>query len=177
MKTKGLIRFVIYFKLAAKNSSNSQKISDRLIKPIGFTENYTSLCAYEVETGKNKFFNIKRITEENNSVQQNKPLIDKPDAFGFTAQNGEKFTVELKLSLRAYLLLKEEHPLVKSYIKENSKNNTYNLSIVVNNPKPIKRFDLGLLDDVEVVGSKKFQFHLKSFVYSVLENNHEDFGE
>jgi hypothetical protein len=47
---------------------------------------------------------------------------------------------------------------------------------VVNNPKPITRFVLGLLDDVEVVGSKEYQSHLKSFIYSVLENNQEDFG-
>jgi hypothetical protein len=65
---------------------------------------------------------------------------------------------------------------VKSYIKDNSKNNTYNLSIMVNNPKPITRFILGLLDDVEVKGSKEYQSYLKSFIYSALENNQEDFG-
>lgn len=162
------------------HSANSQKISDRLVEPIGFTDNYSSLCAYEVETGENKFFNIERITDVNNSgvpqAHQDKHTIDKPDAFGFTEQNGEKFNIELKLSLRAYLLLKEEYPLVKTYIKENSKNNTYNLSIVVNNPKPITRFVFGLLDDVEVIGSKEYQSHLKSFIYSALENNQEDFG-
>jgi hypothetical protein len=65
---------------------------------------------------------------------------------------------------------------VKTYIKENSKNNTYNLSIIVNNPKPITRFVLGLLDDVEVIGPKEYQLHLKSFIYNALENNQEDFG-
>lgn len=47
---------------------------------------------------------------------------------------------------------------------------------MVNNSKPITRFVLGLLDDIEVVGSKEYKSHLKSFIYSVLENNQEDFG-
>jgi proteasome accessory factor C len=142
------------------HSANSQKISDRLVEPITFSDNYNSLIAFEVETGENKYFNIERITDvlelNTNQEFQEKHKNDKPDIFGFSELNGEKFEVELRLTLRAYLVLKEEYPLVQPLVKKEPNKETYLLKCNVNNPKAITRFVLGFPDEVEVVSSEKF---------------------
>ena len=147
------------------HSANSQKISDRLVEPITFSDNFNSLIAFEVETGENKYFNIERITDiieiNTNQEFQEKHKNDKPDIFGFSELNGEKFEIELRLTLRAYLLLKEEYPLVQPYVKIEPNKETYLLKCNVNNPKAITRFILGFPKDVKVIGSVKFMEHIK----------------
>jgi proteasome accessory factor C len=147
------------------HSINSQKISDRVIEPICLTDNYNSICGFEVETKTNKFYNLERITEVIllNEQQEFQKLhqIDETDIFGFSKLNGERFQVELSLTLKAYILLKEEYPKIEKHIKKNKKSNNYVLKIDVNNPKPITRFILGLKDDIEIIGSPKFKEYLK----------------
>ena len=142
------------------HSANSQKISDRLVEPITFSDNYNSLIAFEVETGENKYFNIERITDiielNINQEFQEKHKNDKPDIFGFSELNGEKFDVELRLTLRACLILKEEYPLVQPYVKKESNKETYLLKCIVNNPKAITRFIMGFPEDVLVIGSEEY---------------------
>jgi predicted DNA-binding transcriptional regulator YafY len=150
--------------LKSYHSANSQKIDDRLVEPIAFTDNYTSICAFEEDTQKNKYFNVERITdvEQLDAKQEYKNLhkLDPVDVFGFTEWNGEKFYIQLRLSLRAYVILKEEYPLVHPYLKKEPNKETYLLECNVNNPKTITRFILGFPKDVEVVGSEKY----KSFI-------------
>jgi predicted DNA-binding transcriptional regulator YafY len=150
--------------LKSYHSINSQNISDRLIEPISFTDNYNSICGFEVETKTNKFYNLERIIEVIllNEEQEFQKLhqLDEMDAFGFSKLNGESFQVELTLTLRAYILLKEEYPKIEKHIKKDKSLDVYNLKIEVNNPKPITRFILGLKEDIEVTGSKSFLKHL-----------------
>ena len=145
-------------------SINSQKISDRLIEPISLTDNYNSICGFEVETKTNKYYNLERITEvillNEHQEFQNLHQLDEMDAFGFSKLNGELFQVELTLTLKAYILLKEEYPKIEKFITKDKGSDTYYLMIEVNNPKPITRFILGLKDDIEVTGSKSFLKHL-----------------
>lgn len=160
-------------------SANSNTITDRLVEPISFTDNYTSLCAFEVETAKNKFFNIERITEVEVLQKQNefesKHQLDTPDTFGFTALNGLPFDIDIRLNLRAFVLLKQEYPMVISFVKQEPKTSYYRLKTSINNPKPVVRFVLGLLDDVEIIGSNEFKDYLKNYVVTTLENNKSDF--
>jgi proteasome accessory factor C len=160
-------------------SANSNTISDRLVEPISFTENYTSLCAFEVETAKNKYFNIERITEVNVLQKQNEfenqHQLDTPDAFGFTALNGLPFDIDIRLNLRAFVLLKQEYPMVSTFIKQEPKTGYYRLKTSINNAKPVVRFVLGLLDDIEIIGSIEFKDFLKNYVFTTLENNRSDF--
>jgi proteasome accessory factor C len=159
-------------------SANSNTITDRLVEPISFTDNYTSLCAFEVETAKNKYFNIERITEVEVLQKQNEfeehHQLDVPDAFGFTALNGLPFDIDIRLNLRAFVLLKQEYPMVVTFIKQEPKTGYYRLKTSINNPKPIIRFVLGLLDDVEIIGSVAFKDYLKNYVFTTLENNKSD---
>lgn len=146
--------------LKSYHSANSQKIADRLIEPISFTDNYTSICGYEEATKNNKYFNIERITEvlQLPTKQEFKHLhkVEQTDVFGFTEWNGEKFDIQLRLSLRAFVILKEEYPLVIPLIKLESNKSSYLLTCSINNPKPITRFILGLANEVVILGSPEF---------------------
>jgi len=161
------------------HSANSNTITDRLVEPISFTDNYTSLCAFEIETAKNKYFNIERITEVEVLPTRNEfddqHQLDTPDAFGFTALNGLPFDIDIRLNLRAFVILKQEYPMAVSFIKQEPKTNNYRLIMSINNPKPVVRFVLGLLDDVEIIGSVAFKDYLKNYVFTTLENNKSDF--
>lgn len=156
------------------HSANSQTINDRLIEPIQFTDNYTSLAAYEIASGQNKYFNIERIGDVKLT---NKPFahhqqhqFKKPDAFGFGA-SAKTYEIKLRLNLRAYVILKEEYPAVSAYIKaEPKKQNSYVLSIAVNDVKPITRFVMGLIEDVEIIGSDEFIEHLQKLTQRLLIN-------
>ena len=150
--------------LKSYHSINTQKISDRVIEPISLTDNYNSICGFEIETKTNKYYNLERITEVIllNEQQEFQKLhqLDKMDVFGFSKLNGKRFRVELTLTLKAYILLKEEYPKIGKYIKKDKNSDIYNLKIEVNNPKPITRFILGLKEDIAVTGSKSFLKHL-----------------
>lgn len=150
--------------LKGYHSINTQSISDRVIEPISFTDNFNSICGFEVETKLNKYYNLERITEVVliDEQQEFKELhhLDEMDVFGFSDKNGEKFIVELSISLRAYILLKEEYPKIEKYVKKESNSERFIVKVEVNNPKPITRFILGLRDDVEVLGSNSFKNYL-----------------
>lgn len=150
--------------LKGYHSLNTQKISDRIIEPITLTDNYNSVCGFEVETQLNKYYNLERITEviQLEEEQQFHPLhqLDEMDVFGFSEKNGQKFSVELLISLRAYILLKEQYPKIENHITKEINTEKYRVKIDVNNPKPITRFILGLKDDIEVIGSESFLKHM-----------------
>ena len=155
-------------------SANSKTISDRLVEPIKFTDNYTSLAAYEIESGTNKYFNIERIADVKVTT---KPIAFKekhnyhtPDAFGFGATH-TNYDIHIRLNLRACVILKEEYPMVIPFIKAETKRNTYVLKIKVNDLKPITRFVLGLLDDIEIIGSTEFKTHLQHIASKLLNNS------
>jgi hypothetical protein len=103
--------------------------------------------AYEITSQKNKTYNLDRITavEFTNKAFtfEEKHEHQIPDAFGFSF-TGEQHNIELELSLKAYLLLKDEYPLTIPYIKYNPKSDLYELKIQVNDLKPIQRFMRGL---------------------------------
>ena len=128
------------------HSINSETISDRLIEPFGFTDYYHTLMAFEVASAKNKTYHLDRITaiefNKRGFTFEEKHEKKIPDAFGFSFQ-GEKHDLELDLSLKAYLLLKDEYPLTIPYVIYNSKKDLYEIKIQVNDLKPIERFVRG----------------------------------
>ena len=150
--------------LKGYHSINTQVITDRIIEPIALTDNYNSVCGFEVESQLNKYYNLERITEVIliDESQEFKDLhhMDELDVFGFSSKNGEKFIVELSISLRAYILLKEEYPKIEKYIKKDTNSENYLLNVEVNNPKPITRFIMGLKDEIDILGSKEFISHI-----------------
>jgi predicted DNA-binding transcriptional regulator YafY len=155
------------------HSVRSQNISDRKVEPIELSENYDSLCAYELKSGENKYFNLSRISEvevlKSNTKHKSKHYVIPTDAFGYAENNNPKYDIDLRLSLRAYLLLKEEYPRTLQFIKPEPKTQTYLLKLTVNDALPITRFVMGLLDEVEILGSFDFQEHLLLYVSQLLD--------
>ena len=147
-------------------SANSKTTTDRLVEPIGFTTNYIQLWAYEISSGETKTFKVSRIggveileKEWEYESQHKKGYIDIFRMHGFN-----KFNVKLKLGVKAASLLKEEFPLAEKHLVEHTDNNDsryYILDLDVCSYEGVGRFVLGLLDDIEVVGSEEFKIFLK----------------
>jgi predicted DNA-binding transcriptional regulator YafY len=136
------------------HSLHSNKVSDRIVEPICFTDNYNSLVAYEVKTRTNKYFNIERITQVEVMKQKMKFNSEHryamPDLFGFS-DNGVQHDVELTLTLRAAVLLREEYPSATPCISLNNKTQHYNFKAVVHNFIPLQRFITGLPGEIQII--------------------------
>lgn len=148
--------------LKSYRSSNSGKVSDRLVAPIRFGLNMHDLLCYELSTKKHKTFKITRIesveiTDESiSSLNLNSKVIT--DAFRISSQ--EQLPVVLKLSLMAANLLSEEYPMTKEKITQIS-SQEFIYSDNVCSYEGVGRFVLGLCTEVEVVESLDF----KSFLH------------
>ncbi len=141
-------------KLKNYHSINGESISDRIVEPLAFTDNYSSLIAFEIDSMNNKYFNIQRISSVETLNKEwsyiDEHQIELPDAFGFAP--GDKLNaIHLELSMKAYLLLKEEYPLCSPYLKPIPKSKKYELKMEVNDLKPINRFIEGLKDEIEII--------------------------
>ena len=140
-------------------SANSQTISDRIVEPMCFTDDYQSVSAFEVKTKQNKYFNIERMTEvvvlDLKMKYEKHHEFYKPDIFGFQGKSLNK-EIEIQMSMRASLVLKEEYPMSIPYIKHIPDTDRYYFMAKVQSFQAPGRFVLGFLEDVKVVGSKDF---------------------
>ncbi len=131
------------------HSINSESISDRLVEPFGFTDNYHTVMAFEIASQQNKTFNLDRITTVELTGKpfsfEQKHEKQTPDAFGFS-ENGKKTFIEIDLSLKASLLLKNAYPLTTPFITFNAKKDCYELKIEVNDTQPIELFLKGIAE-------------------------------
>jgi proteasome accessory factor C len=133
-------------------SANSQQVTDRIVEPIKFTNNYTSLVAYELASDTIKYFNLERITDVQIKIQsmtnEAKHEDVKPDVFGF-GENEKSYALAMKMSLRAWLFLKDEYPMTIPYTKKDQKSGDYILTTTVYSLVPAKRFAKGLPGEIE----------------------------
>jgi predicted DNA-binding transcriptional regulator YafY len=132
------------------HSAHSNEIRDRLVEPIHFGDNYQSIMALDTTDKICKQFKLDRIGEvivldkgfEFESLHQK----NQTDIFGF---NGDANTwITLELSLRAYLLLREEFPLSVPFLTKQE--NHYLFHGPVANFDGVGRFTLGLLDEITI---------------------------
>jgi proteasome accessory factor C len=143
------------------HSANSNEIRDRLVEPIHFGDNYQSVIALDTNDKVCKQFKLDRIGEiiqidklfEFESLHQK----NQSDIFGFTGDASAWITLEL--SLRAYLLLREEFPLSVPYIEKQEKDYLFNGPVA--SFEGVGRFVLGLMDEVKVIGPENFKSFLK----------------
>lgn len=154
-------------------SIHTNKVSDRIVEPIRFTDDYRNLAAYEIETGKNKFFNIERIASaelrKTPFRHAEKHRYKVPDVFGFQ-QTAAPFDVELLLPLRAAVLLREEYPMTASCLHPVQGKTIYRFKAVVYDFKPAIRFVLGFLEEIEIVGGAAFKEALQKRISTFLQN-------
>lgn len=143
------------------HSANSNEIRDRLVEPIHFGDNYQSIIALDVQDKICKQFKLDRIGEviEMKTTFMHEPLHQKnqSDIFGFMGDSSTWITLEL--TLRGYLLLREEFPLSIPYTERTD--NAYRFHGPVSNFEGIGRFVLGLMDEVRIKGPQTFRAFLE----------------
>lgn len=139
------------------HSANSSVIRDRRVEPVHFGDNYESVIALDCQDKKCKQFKLDRIGEivELDSAFEFDKLHRRTttDIFHFTGDNSEM--VMLKLSLRAFLLMREEFPLSIPYVEQMEDHYLFNGPVA--SFEGVARFVLGLQDEIEVVGPKSFR--------------------
>ena len=143
------------------HSANSSEITDRLVEPISFGDNYQTIVALDTKDRQTKQFKIDRIGEivEGDKNFQFEDLHQKTttDIFGMTGRRSTSITLNLKM--RSYLLLREEHPLSIPYLEK--RDDYYQFHGPVNNFDGVGRFVLGLIDEIEIVGPEEFKEHIR----------------
>lgn len=144
------------------HSANSNEIRDRLVEPIHFGDNYLSIMALDTQDKICKQFKLDRIGEV---IEMDKPFQLEAlhqntitDIFSFTGNSNAWIT--LRLSMRAYLLLREEYPLSIPYVEK--KEDHYLFHGPVASFEGVGRFVLGLIDEIQVIGTQDFIDFLKA---------------
>lgn len=142
-------------------SSNSGKVSDRIIEPFSFGLNMLHVVCFEPASGLNKIFKLSRIGEA--------VLLDKEWEFEqlhkgvetdvFRIMSFEKYPVKIGLSLLAANLLFEEFPLAESKCLKVS-DDYYIFEDTVSSFEGVGRFVLGLCNEIDIIESDEF----KSFI-------------
>jgi proteasome accessory factor C len=99
-------------RLLRYNSLNSGTISDRLVEPHSFSDDFAQLTAYDPEAGRAKTFNTVRIddVEALDSPQEHPPTEAPVDAFRWP---GEPVRITLSLTQTAHRLMLEDHPFTR----------------------------------------------------------------
>jgi len=159
IQEKKQVMLVKYF------SARSETVTDRLVEPMQFTDNYEAISAFEVSTEQNKYFNIERISEvrllDSDMFFEDQHEFFKPDVFGFQGKEMDK-EVEFEMSLRASLLLKEEYPMARAYIKALPGGKRFVFKAKVQAYEGPARFVMGFSKDTDVIGSDGFKSYLKA---------------
>lgn len=104
--------------IAHYHSAQSGLISDRLIEPISIENDYSTLIAFDVNTQQTKFFKLERMADvyvlDQAWKYSEEHIKLERDFFGMSGN--DSVWVKLKLSLRAYNLLREEYPATIDYL-------------------------------------------------------------
>ena len=137
--------------LMSYHSANSNEIRDRLVEPIHFGDNYQSVVALDTRDKVCKHFKLDRIGSlmAGPSPYQFEELHKKnlSDIFGMSGDSSTM--IVLQLTLRAYLLLREEFPLSIPYITQADDGYVFNGP--VSSFEGPSRFVLGLIDEIAAV--------------------------
>jgi len=145
------------------HSANSSSIKDRLIEPIEFGDNYQTIMSFDTKDKECKQFKLDRIGEviEMDTKFKFEQLHKKSiaDIFGMTGKKSTWITLQLKM--KAYLLLREDHPLSVPYF-EKIEDGLYQFHGPINNFEGIGRFVLGLLDEVKIIQPAEFKEYIQN---------------
>jgi len=147
------------------HSANSQEITDRLVEAFQFGEGFQSVLALDTKDKQCKYFKLERIGDV--------VILDKPykfsklhkktntDIFGISGR--KEIWIKLRLTLRAYVLMREEYPLSQPYLEKEDTEESK--SYIFNGPvlqfKGVGRFVMGLADEIKVLGPPEFKAYIK----------------
>ena len=148
--------------LRGYSSHSSGQTRDRIVEPYVFLAENSEVRCFEPESGMNKTFKVSRAESVElldlrwSYKEKHEPFFT--DLFHFSGQ--ELARVRLRMGSLAASLLCEEYPFAESQMHKLS-DGRYLLDTKVCSFKGIGRFVIGLLDDIEIVGSPKFVSYLK----------------
>ncbi|GAB3498177.1 hypothetical protein GCM10027341_19390 [Spirosoma knui] len=160
------IREQVQVTLIRYHSANSNTISDRLVEPLSFSDDYAILEAYESATATVKTFRTKRIeaVELTNQPIQYQATDSLMDIFTWTGPGW--LSVELNLTDRAYRLLIEEFPATRpdTYQRREAADTSfaYGWCGRVRDWRGIGRFVLGLPGEIQVIEPEDFRAYLRA---------------
>lgn len=143
-------------------SNNSNNVSDRIVEPIDFTDNYNNVWCFDTKDNQNKIFKPSRATEIEllDSTWKHKPKHKKGETDIFRMHGFDSILIELELTLTAYNFIIEEYPLSELYIKKKG-NNKYILRTKICNFLGAGRFILGLPGEIKVKSPQELKVYLK----------------
>jgi predicted DNA-binding transcriptional regulator YafY len=143
-------------------SASSHQISNRLVEPFAFSDQYSTVQCLEVSSRTTKFFKIERIglVRIEGSPWQFEYLHEsrKQDAFGMTLHKPK--VVRFKMGLLSSNLLKEEYPAAAVHLRKEDDGRVL-FDGEVGGYDGVGRFVLGLIDDIEPVGPSDFIDYLR----------------
>ncbi len=162
IKNKRQVKFIKY------KSSHSNVIDDRIEEPFAFTANNNEVWCFEPKSGKNKIFKVSRISSveltEVNWMFEHEHKEGYTDIFHISSN--ERLPIKLKMGLNSVNLLIEEFPLSEKYITQDDDNH-WILETEVCRFEGVGRFVIGLLDDIEILGSDEFKLFLQEKVRNI----------
>ncbi len=153
-------------RLLRYQSTNSGTVRDREVEPIQFSEDFATLNAVEVETGKLRTYKTRRI--EDVVLLETPCCLEKPeeilDVFGMAG--ADWLPIELRLTTRAYRLLVEEHPGSRAFLvpEPTTSDWLYRFRGLVRDFAGVGRFTMGLPTEIQVLGSEEFREFLREKV-------------
>lgn len=134
-------------------SPSSNTATDRTVEPFCLSEDSKHVWAYEISTTQNKLFKLSRI--ESVEVQPTVWLHSMhhrkgyTDAFRIISFDGSTLPVRLRLSRKAYSLMKEEYPLTEQDMQPDG-DGFWRYEGRVSSYVGIGRFVMGLADCIEI---------------------------
>lgn len=159
----GGIRDGVQVRLLRYHSANSNTISDRLVEPLAFTDDYATLEAYEPASDTVKTFKTKRIeaVERTDHPVRQRPTDTVQDLFAWTGPRW--LPVELHLTDRAYRLLIEEFPATRpdTFARPGHAPLSFGWRGRVRDWRGVGRFVLGMPGEVAVVEPDDFRAYLR----------------
>lgn len=150
------------------SSSHGNDIRDRMVEAFAFTTNYEQVWCYCMEDNENKLFRVSRIGSVELLAEPWKHESGHKAGYMdvFRIHSDQKTRIKLKLGLRAANLLKEEFPLASKELQEVSENE-WLLDTEVCSFEGVGRFVIGLIDDIEIIGSPEFKEYLADRVNNI----------
>lgn len=149
------------------SSAHGQTATDRYVEPFAFTTNYVEVWCYEPASKRNKLFRISRIesVEVTTANWEYEEIHQEgfTDIFRMSSYEGEKYSITLQLTRRAYNLLIEEYPLAEQDTQQISPD-YWLLKTQVSNFIGATRFILGLAADILIIDSPELKEYIKKYV-------------
>lgn len=143
-------------------TENQQGLSDRIVEPLYWHDNFAAIQAIEVSSGVSKTFKTKRMHDVVclAEPQQHQPVEQQTDAFGFSERS--PILIKLKLTHRAYRLMFEEFPAARPYLQQTDQAEApYRFVGEVRSLIGIGRFILGLPSEIQVESPNSLKTYLK----------------